>query len=191
MTWIIGIDPGTAGAIAVLDLDGRRLWLHDIPFHDVRRGRAKSVTELAEAEVRALFVDILAQSQGDVAAAIELQSPRPFIAGQDGMHGNVTSIAKQVGTYACLRGLLTGVGIVYDVVPPSVWKKAFKLSQEKDDSRHEAGRIFPLCGGRFAKGRGRPDLAEAALIAAWSCKLRSLTIPSNIELVSTKTKKAA
>lgn len=200
MTWILGVDPGCKGVFSIMDVPGRRLWLHDIPYVSVKRGRAKPRNELVEAEVAQLFRQLLVDSNGDLLAGIEAQSAAGMIghmgATADGsarpMGGSPSSMYQQLGGYFMLRGLLTGIGIAYADLPAAAWKKEMKLSSNKDESRDLAIRTMPLCVNSFAAGRARADYAEAACIGLYMAKVNNILIPSNMQLVpKERMKKAA
>lgn len=191
MTWLMGIDPGVSGAIAIIDLFGRKLWLHDIPYLSVKLGRAKARNELQEAAVAELFRGVLSDSKGELAATIEIQSPAPMIGGRgdgDGeggfkQRGSPSSMNQQLGGYFMLRGIMTGVGISYLPVGAADWKRSFRLSKDKEESRHAAARLLPLCVDAFTPGKARADFAEATMLAIYGAGLRGIQIPTNIQLM--------
>lgn len=190
MTWLMGIDPGVSGAIAIIDLFGRKLWLHNIPYLMVKLGRAKARNELQEAAVASLFRQVLKDSQGDLAVTIEVQSPAPMIGsrgeGEGGSfkrRGSPSSMNQQLGGYYMLRGIMTGIGISYEKENPADWKRAFALSSDKNESRHLASRLLPLCVDAFTPGKARADYAEATLLAVYGAGKRGLQIPTNIQLI--------
>lgn len=188
MTWLMGIDPGVSGAIAIIDLFGRRLWLHDIPYMMVKLGRTKARNELQEAAVAELLRGLLRDSLGDLISTIEVQSPAPMIGGraEEGgfkQRGSPSSMNQQLGGYYMLRGIMTGVGISYTPVSAADWKRSFNLSKDKNESRHAASRLLPLCVDAFTPGKARADYAEATMLAIYGAGKRGLHIPTNIQLV--------
>ena len=197
MTWLMGIDPGVNGAIAIIDLFGRRLWLHDIPYLSVKLGRSKARNELQEAAVAERFRGVLRDSHGDLITTIEIQSPAPMIGGRgegEGgfkQRGSPSSMNQQLGGYFMLRGIMTGLGISYLPVGAADWKRPFKLSKDKDESRHAASRLLPLCVDAFTPGKARADFAEATMIAIYGAAVRGIQIPTNIQLVSRERQRKA
>lgn len=192
----IGIDPGTKGAIACLNLEKRLLEIHDLPFVDVKRGRAKAVTELNEVEVAAWIRDWSVEARGLSVGAIEIQGVRPARFGDDGkplpgFHGNIATTATQQRTYGQCRGLMTGCGLPYDPITASEWQKVTSAGADPDVARAAGQRMFPRAASAFSGGRCRIDRIEAALIAASAAIRRGVVIPSDIELVARQTRRAA
>jgi crossover junction endodeoxyribonuclease RuvC len=69
-------------------------------------------------------------------------------------------------TYGATQMAVAAHGMVMQYVPPTTWKKHFKLSRDKGVSRGLATQRFPDCADLFkrVKDDGR---AEAALIALY------------------------
>lgn len=63
-------------------------------------------------------------------------------------------------------GITQGMILPHAFVPPQVWKKAMKLSADKELSRRRAIEMFPHAGEQFALVKDEAR-AEAALIAAY------------------------
>ena len=155
-----GVDPGLGGAIAFIRPDARhppnRLAVFDAPLVG---GEFDGVA----------FAKILAERLPDM-VAIEHAFSRP---GQ-----GVSSTFKFGKTFGQALGVIQALGIPYELVSPTVWKKHFKISASspKDASRLVCKRLYPLADIPLKKHHGR---AEAILIAhfAW----RRLTTVDNIE----------
>jgi crossover junction endodeoxyribonuclease RuvC len=149
--YFVGVDPGIAGAIAILDEHGFISELMDTPT--VRVGR-KSKREL---QVRA-FYDVL-QPYGDLGArgAVEKVGPMP---GQ-----GVTSMFNFGGAYWAAQALMTATGVSYELVTPVAWKKEYGLvKKDKDEARAVAYRLFPDADLPHKKDVNK---ADALLIARW------------------------
>lgn len=144
MTCILGIDPGVTGGIAWLwPNEPVRVTAEDIPV----AGKDVDVDTL---------IARLRQMRPDV-AFIERAASRP---GQ-----GVASVFKFGVAYGALRAAVVAIGCPVHLVSPSVWKRHFRLSADKEAARALAIQLWPGAGC-FArkKDHGR---AEAALIARY------------------------
>ena len=149
--YVLGVDPGMKGALALLDLSTRKVCqIWDMPVIAGRVGSA----ELA------LIVG-MCQLRGSVVAAVELVSSMPRQAG-----------AFNFGVSAgVVHGVLGALGVPMALVPPAVWKPACGLrrglnesqAQNKSRARELAMKLWPESADLFArvKDDGR---AEACLI---------------------------
>ena len=73
-------------------------------------------------------------------------------------------------TYGSIRGVLGALAIPTHFVSPSVWKKKFRLSKDKDASRALALERFPMCGTHFSMKKHH-NRAEAALLALYGAEV--------------------
>ena len=145
-----GIDPGLSGAVAFIRPDAahppNRLAVFDAPLVG---GEFDGVA----------FAKLLAERLPDM-VAIEHAFSRP---GQ-----GVSSTFKFGKTFGQALGVIQALGIPYELVSPSVWKKHFKISPSspKDASRLVCKRLYPGADIPLKKHHGR---ADAILIAhyAW------------------------
>jgi Holliday junction resolvasome RuvABC endonuclease subunit len=140
----LGIDPGMSGALALVTCRGDLLWVEDMP----------------EPLHGAAIVDLLDTSFTAYRAAIEDVHSMP---GQ-----GVSSTFKFGMGFGIVLGALGARRIPYTLVTPNRWKKAQRVTADKDTSRARACELWPAHAAKFArkKDNGR---AEAALIAHWSC----------------------
>ena len=78
----------------------------------------------------------------------------------------VSSTFKFGTAYGIQRAVPAALGWPVEHVTPQHWKRAMRLSADKDESRRRAIELWPTVADRFARKRddGR---AEAALIARW------------------------
>ncbi len=149
--FVLGCDPGAKGAIAVLDADtGRLERVFDMPTVEIMVG-GKAKTRISP--------EILAEELRAYAGSTAYVEKVGAMPGQ-----GVTSMFAFGEAYGLLRGVLSGLGIAYTLMPPAVWKKAMKVPEGKDGSRAMAAQMFPYAAGEFkrVKDDGR---AEASLIA--------------------------
>lgn len=153
--FIIGIDPGASGAIAILEANGKFVQVFDMPAVEVTVGgklKRRVSPEMLAAELK------LYANQG-ARACIEQVGAMP---GQ-----GVSSMFAFGESFGLAKGVLAGLGIPVTTVTPGKWKKALQLNSGKDGSRAKAAQLWPLNAGEFkrVKDDGR---AEAALIAEWA-----------------------
>ena len=140
MSYIIGIDPGKSGAIALLDTDDMQVKTYDMPGTlDEKMGLISSF-----GPVKCCWLE------------------RPFFPRMIGIKNAVTIAVA----YGELKACLFFAGVPTFEVDPSAWKKTMRLSTDKNASRALASQYFPDCSDQWkrAKDDGR---AEAALIALY------------------------
>jgi len=142
---ILGVDPGLGGALAFLpEQDQTKLAVFDMPLAD-------------GAVCAPLLRDMIAPYAPEI-AIIERVASRP---------GQGVSSSFNFGvSFGLLRGVLGARGVRVELVPPTRWKRHYRLSSDKEEARAAAIRIFPQRAELFARKKddGR---AEAALIALW------------------------
>lgn len=153
---VIGLDPGNGGAIAFLTLspDGRPLDLEIIDMPVGRVGSRSRVDEYAVArEIDARMKD---DAEPFDAAVIEQGGVRP-------QNGRVGAATFWMGV-GVLHGVLAAHFIPIELTTSAAWKRALRVTGDKDASRMRASSIFPRWASLWArkKDHGR---AEAALIA--------------------------
>lgn len=167
----LGIDPGLAGGLAVLDLDaGRRpvhVQLYRTPVVRIRRGKKSRL----EYDVRAMWRLLQELTAADapplvVELALEAVSARPAPAriGHGQGHGGIAALRLGLG-HGLWLALVVASGVPYRIVPPQVWKRAFGLlGASKAASRLRATEVCPRVGPLRAVDEGP---AEALLLAAY------------------------
>lgn len=153
MSFVIGIDPGAAGAVAILEA-GKLVQVFDMPVVEVQVGgkaKRRVAPEILASELRLYNV-------ADTVAVVEQVGAMP---GQ-----GVTSMFAFGQAYGLVLGVLAGLWIPTTTVTPTTWKKALKLNAGKDGARAKAAQLWPARAGEFkrVKDDGR---AEAALLAYW------------------------
>jgi len=153
MSFIIGIDPGAAGAVAILE-NGRLTQVFDMPVVEITVGgkaKRRVAPELLATELRLYNL-------ADTVAVVEQVGAMP---GQ-----GVTSMFAFGQAYGLVLGVLAGLWIPTTTVTPATWKKALKLNTGKDGARAKAAQLWPAQADQFkrVKDDGR---AEAALLAHW------------------------
>jgi crossover junction endodeoxyribonuclease RuvC len=147
MTLTIGIDPGVAGAIAVVSAAGEVL-VWDMPTIEVRGKKRISARHL-----RDLLVDI---------------GPAVMVVVEDvqGVQGSGATSAFSFGRgCGVIEGVLAGLDRPVTYVSPQRWTKDLGVGSDKGAHRLAAQRLWPL-DNLFdrVKDDGR---ADAALLAHW------------------------
>ena len=154
MSYILGIDPGMGGALAIYSTKGF-ICVHDIP---------KSIDSGIDAVALAALVDRLNRAYPGITAVVE----------------RVSSMPRQKGVFAfglstgIIHGCLASAGIPFELVSPSIWKAKMGLTKYPDETyaanktraRALATQLFPALAPQFkrVKDDGR---AEALLIAVY------------------------
>jgi crossover junction endodeoxyribonuclease RuvC len=154
--YVIGIDPGLAGAIAVLTAEGTLEALADTPTLVLKVSRGTRMTY----DVPGMAA-LLAPYAG--------QQCHVYIEGSQPMPGQGTRSTFTTGYgYGLWIGLLASLALPYTSVRPAVWKKAFSLGKDKEASRLRAMQLYPGADLRRKKDHGR---AEALLLASYGLRV--------------------
>jgi crossover junction endodeoxyribonuclease RuvC len=146
--YIIGIDPGNSGAIAVIDENGK--YVDSKSFDILVRG--KKTKRINGVDV----VKFLTPYQG--------KTHRVYIENVGARPGQGVSSTFTFGHSAgMLEGVCAAMMFPYVLVTPVEWKKAFKLTSfDKEVARLVAQKLFP----EAPLGRKKDiNLADALLIA--------------------------
>ena len=168
MRRVIGVDPGLAGGLGVLDVDDGgevlAVELARTPHLSVLRGR-KMRDEYDAARMRELLaraVDGRAPTIHGVEVALEAQGARPA-------QGVASSYRTGMG-FGLWLGLVVGMRVPYRIVAPALWKHhAGLIHADKRASRLRAQERFPALGVVAAADEGP---AEALLLAAYVAATR-------------------
>ncbi len=155
MEYVIGIDPGLSGAIAVVDNAGRPIFIDDMPLITLppkTTGRVERVID-----VRTLQLILKQYSPAQV--IVEQVGSRP---GEG--HVGVFSFGKGYG--ALLATVDLTEGMTRTDVFPSTWKKRMGLSSDKEMSRRLAIELVPAARNSLGKRRDE-GRAEALLLALY------------------------
>ena len=149
--YMIGIDPGLTGAVAVLDKFGRLVNLHDLPTAGNGKGSAKVKNQISAPELANIL-----QLYPNSIACLESVASRP---GQ-----GVAGVFSLGDSFGCIRGTLGALRIPLIMVSPNAWKNACGIAKgaDKDYSRTLALQLFPEANIGLKKHHNR---AEAILLA--------------------------
>lgn len=145
---IVGLDPGLTGALAFYWPDyPERISAEDMPVADKRVDAASLAERLRQ--MRPTF------------AVVESVNAMP---GQ-----GVSSSFKFGMSFGEIVGVLGALQIPYHLTSATRWKKYFRLSSDKEESRALALRLWPAHSATFnrKKDHGR---AEAALLARFGAE---------------------
>ena len=156
MNYVIGIDPGINGAIAIFE-NGQLDAVIDMPTLEMDSGKTKKRHISAIGLVRILETWTLV-SDGQAHVVIEKVGAMP---GQ-----GVSSMFNFGRSAGIIEGVVAALRMPHTYVTPATWTKAVGRSVGKDASRMRAMELFPNKAELFkrAKDDGR---ADAALIAYW------------------------
>jgi Holliday junction resolvasome RuvABC endonuclease subunit len=151
----IGIDPGQSGAIAIVTHDGGLFRVLDMPVVD------KDVNPSLVAEA----LRVPDSETWEMRVVIENVHSMP--------KQGVASSFKFGKSFGIVLGVVAALGCPVELVTPTTWKRAMKVTADKETSRRRAIDLWPGQAQLFArkKDNGR---AEAALIARWAVERRAV-----------------
>lgn len=169
--YILAIDPGITGAVALLGPDARLL-VYDIPVKVLRERKGK--TRGGKARKPAMEVDVTALST--LLQALALVDPAHVILedvwGMSGQGASQFSLGDSVGA---IRAALYAAGLTPQRVAPARWTAGVGIRGSKAKATDKAPnlalarQLFPDKSASFSrkKDNGR---ADAALIAYWASR---------------------
>jgi hypothetical protein len=136
--YILGIDPGKTGGIALLDKATLQVVTYPMP------GTTRELhTLLAEMPV--------------IRVAVLEKTYYPQMVG--------TANAGRMGeAYGIIKGALAWLDMPMQEVRPRDWKNSLRIPTDKNAARQRASEFFPTCADQWGKA-GEDGRAEAALIA--------------------------
>lgn len=154
MSLTIGIDPGQTGAIAAVNQIGDLFDAWDMPVID------KDVNP-------ALVADLIKQVCNVERVVVENVHSMP--------KQGVASSFKFGKSFGIVLGVVAALGCPVELVTPTTWKRAMKVTADKETSRRRAIELWPGQAQLFArkKDNGR---AEAALLARWAVERRAIQV---------------
>ena len=154
--FIIGIDPGTSGAICFFK-DGK---IQDVIEMPTMIDGKKNKKQVNGAQIFNEISDRIKNvDKKDVKVVIEHVSAMP---GQ-----GVTSMFNFGQSFGIIKGICSAMQLSMFFVRPVKWKKYFNLiNSEKDASRTRAIEIFPYFSSQLSKKKDS-NKADAILIASF------------------------
>lgn len=152
LEYVVGIDPGATGAIAILSIDGDLRNVMDLPTIG---------SEPVAMEVESIL-DALGRPTQMMVALEE-----PFAVASN---SSARALAQGIG-YGILLGVVGACGYRHERIKPGDWKRELRLpmssklsaAQKKRNSREHAARLWPDMAHHWAKAT-QDGRAEAALI---------------------------
>ena len=156
---IFGIDPGIAGAIAVLD-DKKIVDVKDLPTMSEEK---KNKRQLNSAQLVTIISENIKANE-EVAVVVEQVNAMP---GQ-----GVTSMFNFGQTFGAIKGVCAALNLPIFFVRPSKWKKYFELiNSSKDSSRTKAIEMYPSISSQLSKKKD-VNKSDAILIARFYYETR-------------------
>ena len=152
MRYFLGVDPGQAGALAVLTAAGDLESVVPLPYIG---------GEPMAADIAALLLAVA--SAEDLFVALE----EPFAVRQN---SSQSSLTQGVG-YGILLGVVGTLGLRHERIKPTDWKrelglpmgKQYSRAEKKNHSRKRASQLWPTMAEHWARAT-QDGPAEAALI---------------------------
>ena len=161
MMRIFGIDPGIAGAIAILD-DKKIYDVIDLPtMSDGKKNKRQLNSAHLSQYIQKNILDI-----NRTVVVVEQVNAMP---GQ-----GVTSMFNFGQTFGAIKGISATLKLPIFFVRPSKWKKHFELiNSSKDSSRTKAIEMYPKLSKQLAKKKD-VNKSDAILIARFFSDTRLL-----------------
>ena len=153
MSYVLGIDPGNKGAVAVLTDTGNLVEVWDMPTLEIKVGKATKTRISPE-----LLAQELRNWDAVQACYMEAVSSSPQM-------GVSSAFAFGEG-FGIVKGVLAALHVPLVLVPPAKWKRDMGLNQSKDGSRAKAIAKWPAQAAEFKRVKD-DGKAEAALIGLW------------------------
>ena len=157
---IFGIDPGIAGAIAILD---RKEIIDVIDLPTMSEGK-KNKKQLNSAHLS----QYISSNVKDINKSVVVVEQVNAMPGQ-----GVTSMFNFGQTFGSIKGICAALKLPIFYVRPAKWKKHFELiNSSKDASRTKVIEMYPSISSRLTKKKD-VNKADAILIARYFRDCRS------------------
>jgi crossover junction endodeoxyribonuclease RuvC len=163
VTYVIGVDPGLSGGIAILKPNKELYDIYDIP----QCPKSANKNWVDANKLHSILYN-LKQETTDIIAIIEQVHSMP---GQ-----GVASMFTFGEGLGCIRGVLVANGIPIEWVSPQKWKKHFNLTKEKKVATAKVCNLYPQHTELFITPRGKclDGRAEALLIGRWYLETKTI-----------------
>lgn len=153
----VGIDPGLAGALAVLSAEGRLVDMVKMPTEP--HGKSRRV---CGRDVRG-FLDRVRDKTGRPFGLCMLEQ----VASRPGQ--GAPSIFTFGRAFGVVEGVLSALAVPTDYATPQTWKRAFGLGNDKAESIRKACDLIPaLVAWPTERSKLTHDEAEAVLLAEFA-----------------------
>lgn len=163
MSFVLGIDPGLSGAIALLDIRTKEPHvIYDMPTHEIKGKRKIDLYKLVHLiEVNALHTKYAFIE--DVGAGV-FTGP-----GEKKRKQGAVSAFNFGNAHGIATGIVASFMIPIYFVKPAVWKLSMGLSRDKDASRQKASHLFPKHSNKWSR-KCDDGRAEALLLAVFGSR---------------------
>jgi crossover junction endodeoxyribonuclease RuvC len=150
MKTILGIDPGSSGALSFYD--GSELIIFDMPFFEIKKGKTvRKKIDFLE------LVKIIRNNKPDHA----------YLENVSAQFGNGAAAAFSFGwACACVENAILSSFVPFTLVTPQAWKKAMQVPADKDAARMRASQLLPNHTHNWDRKKDH-NRAESALIAMY------------------------
>jgi crossover junction endodeoxyribonuclease RuvC len=168
---ILGVDPGLAGALALIDTKSGNLIVQDVPTTFVtRNGRAHGKARAVDRVELARWIDDAQKPTHISHAFVEHVSSSPQM--------GVSSAFTFGRTYGEILGVLSAHFIPTTFVTPPMWKAALRVPRDKNGARARASELMPQASNlwRLGKHDGRAEAAMIAYFGWQSLNIRGETV---------------
>lgn len=171
--FVIGIDPGLTGALALVQVSGEKTRLMDVKDMPTATKRVNGSSKAhvimpALADILTDWTDLPFDARFDV-----------FIEEVNAMPGQgVVSMFRFGHVAGAIEGVCAGLRIPVTHVRPSEWQKIARVRKDPDAGRLRASQLFPLMSSLFARKKDH-NRADAALIAYAGASLTASTAPDD------------
>lgn len=153
--FILGIDPGQSGALALVDVAAPNVIVIDMPVHEIRGKKHLDLYQLAR------WIDLYAASVS-----------RAVVEEVGAMPKQGVSSSFKFGFNAGAANMAVAAAFIPAVlVRPNVWKREMGVAAAKTTSRQAASRLFPAFSHLWHRETddGR---AEAVLLAVYGSRMQ-------------------
>lgn len=163
--YVIGIDPGLTGALAIVGPGQKLIAVQDMPVMQRAMAAGAVKNQVNGAAVAALIKEwINGYDRVEVLVVLEHQAPFRIPGQKPQGSSSVFSLGHTAGI---LEGVVVALGLPHLEVTPAKWKKALELPGGKANKsvvRTRAQRLYPEAPLTRLKDHNR---AEAIMIARW------------------------
>ena len=151
---VLGIDPGSSGAVALLGVNGKPIMVFDVPT--VLAYKSSKTRRMLDANGLTRNIKRMLIPHPATIAVVEDVRAMP---GQ-----GVSSMFSFGKSFGIALGVLAALEISTELVPPERWKKHFRLGRDKEQARALAARLYPTVELELKRHQNR---AEALLLARY------------------------
>lgn len=176
--YFIGIDPGSSGAIAIIDKNDKPVAVHDMPMRYLMPRKKAKITKTGKKlktpkqdSRKVLDAKVIAKILGPYVKNITwcvLESVNSRSA------QGVKSVFSFGERFGALKGVLESLGVNYHMTAPVVWQKHFDLTGKKEDLGEHKINIMKKCRGFYPdieyhgpKGGLKDGRSDALLLARY------------------------